>query len=471
MLTQAVPGREGLTPRQLWPAVLGSVAVLLLIAAPLAVVFGIMKYLVIALAVWLAVWVFQNPKEAISAGILFNLAAYVLLPSSNRFEWSWQTVEPWELYYHATGLLIITLAAVLRLGPRALLRVPGPVKAFLLVASAAALVGFSNGNSPSYVIRQFYGSLLLVLYFAIAYQAGDERLFLRRLRTFGVLCAAGFFVYYAAVFSQYGFHKEATSLGTLCGAVAILCFVTGTTEKRFSWIASAMILLGVPLLLVERRIILTFVLGLTLAQAMKATTRKMKLFLYSAAVLVMLPGIFPLSAAILVESLMTVPGLEKILPAEAIDVSSLADRTLELPVSLGMLQKSPVLGNGFGSQISWDSPVYGLMEQAYVDNGWAYLMVKAGAAGILAFSWFLWMILGAISRKSLAISVCFLSMLLVTLFTEPVFFQFSTSPFLGSLAGLLYARKARETNHGLLTASLSKKLVEDAHRRSGNLAQ
>jgi hypothetical protein len=456
MLTQAIPGREGLTPRQLWPAILGSVAVLFLIAAPLAGVGGVMKYLVIAMAVWIAVLVFQNPKEAISAGILFILAANVLLPSSARFEWSWQTAEPWELYYHATGLLIITLAAVLRLGPRALLRVPASVKVFFLVASAAALVGFSNGNSPSYVIRQFYGSLLLVLYFAMAYQAGDEQLFLRRLRTFGVLCAAGFFVYYAAVFSEYGFHKEMTAAGTLCGAVAILCFVTGTTEKRISWITSAFILLGVPLLLVERRIILTFVLGVTLALAMKASTRKMKLFLYSAAVLVMLPGILPSSAAILVERLISVPALEKILPAEAIDVNTLVDRALELPVAAATLQKSPILGNGFGSEITWDSPTLGLMEQAYVDNGWGYLMVKMGGAGILVFSWFLWTILGSISRESLAISVCFLSMLLVTLFSEPVFFQFTTSPLLGTLAGLLYARKARETNHGLLTASLSK---------------
>jgi hypothetical protein len=456
MLTQAIPGPEGMTPRQLWSAMVASVAVLLLIAAPLAVVGGGMKYLVIALAVFIAVLVFQNPKEAISAGTLFILAAGVLLPSSNRFEWTWRTEEPWELYYQATGLLIITLAAVLRIGPRALLRVPAAVKVFLLVAMAAAVVGFLNGNPPSYVIRQFYGSLLLVLYFAMAYQAGDEQLFLRRLRTFGVLCATGFFVYFAAVFSEYGLHKEQVSAATLAGAVAILCFVTGTTEKRFLWITSALILLGVPLLLIERRIIVTFVLGVVLAQAMKASTRKKKLFYYSAAVLVMLPGIFPSSAAILVERLITVPGLEKILPAEAIDVRSLAGRALELAPSLSVLQKSPVLGNGFGGTIAWDNPDLGFMEQAYVDDGWAYLMVKMGTAGILAYIWFVSTILGAISRKSLAISVCFLSMLLVTLFTEPVFFQFSTSPLLGALAGLLYARKARETNHSLPSASFSK---------------
>jgi hypothetical protein len=411
-----------------------------------------MKYLVIAVAVWIAVLVFQNPKEAISAGILFIIACNVLLPSSSRFDVS---QDAWELYYWATGLLIVTFAAALRLGPRTLMRVPASVKVFFLVASAAALVGFSNGNSPSYVIRQFYGSLLLVLYFAMAYRAGDERLFLRRLRTFGVLCAAGFFVYYAAIFSQYGFHKEITTLATLEGVVAILCVVTGLVERRLSWIASGLFLFCVPLLLFWRHVILAFVFAVSLAVAVKASSKSLKFICYSAAIFVLLPSMFPSGAAIVLEKLMNTPTIENFLPEGTRDVTSLEDRAIELGLSLDTLRAHPVFGSGLGSEFTWEGVTQGATARAYVENGWAYVAVKMGGMGLLAFSLFLFTTMRCLSKNSLAISVAFLTFVGVILFSEPALFQFTTSPLAGALAGLLYARRSDKEPGGGATAEIS----------------
>jgi len=137
-----------------------------------------------------------------------------LLPATGRFHYvDSQTIGiDWQQYYWAAGSLIIVLAALYGAGFSSLIRAPMVIKMFLLVAIAAAIFGFFRGNETSYVIRQFYGSILFVLYFAIARAAGDEELLFLRLKTFGVLVAVAFFVYYATIFSEWGFHKEDTSL-------------------------------------------------------------------------------------------------------------------------------------------------------------------------------------------------------------------------------------------------------------------
>lgn len=419
--------------------------------------FGGMKLFVLALAVLLAVVVFQHPKEAIWAGIIYILACQVIFPSAARFD-IFGTTPIWEMYYWASGLLIVTLAAILRLGPRSLLRIPISAKAFLLAAIAAGAAGFVKGNAPSHILAQFFGSLLLVLYFAIGLRVADERLFLRRMHTSGLLCAAGFFVYYAAVFSEYGLHKEMTSIGTLEGVIAILCVVTGLVEKRLSWIASGMVLFCVPLVLFWRHMILAFAFGIVLALAMKTPVMKLKVLFYATAVLVALPTVLPEGAGIVLEKLMDIPAIERILPEGTRDVSSLADRTIELVGSVETLQAHPVFGDGIGSEFAWDRAWGEKNIQAYIDNGWAFVAIKMGGVGLLAFGWFLFTILRGVSKNSLAISVAFLTFVIVILFSEEALFQFTTSPLAGVLAGLLVARGRRSSS-----VSFKSGMVELAH--------
>lgn len=99
-----------------------------------------------------------------------------------------------------------------------------------------------------------------------------------------------------------------------------------------------------------------------------------------------------------------------------------------------------------GNEFSWTSDL-GDRDQAFVDNGWAYLAVKMGFLGILAFGWLLASTLRCMSKESLPISITLLAILSIAMFSEPVCFQFTMSPIAGGLAGLLYAKK-----HPLLSA-------------------
>jgi len=408
----------------------------------MAALFGGMQILIMGLAVALAVLVWARPKEAASTAVLFLMACNVLFPTVSRFDWTWRYYQPWEMAYWAAGLLIITLAAVARIGISDLWRIPVSVKAFLAVALIATLVGFARGNAVSFVARQLYGSLLLVAYFAIAFRIGDEDLFLRRLRTFGLVCAAGFFVYYAATFGELGFHKEITALATLEGAAGILCFVKGLTERGHGWMVSALVLTAVPVLLFERRMFVTFAVAAALALAIKTSSRKARYLWLAVALLGMLSAILVSWAGFVLETVQSIPGMRGALPFGGGDVYSLVGRNIELGLAVQTLQRSPILGEGFGAQIAFEVPgAEEYVQQIYVDNGWAYVAVKMGCLGILVFGWFLATTLRGVSRKSLALSACFLSMILVTMFSEPVFFNFNTSCLLGAMAGLLCARK------------------------------
>jgi len=120
---------------------------------PIAALFGGMVLLLMSLSVVLAAIVYQRPQEAAGAGILYLFACNVLLPHSARFD---GVTKPWEMYYWAAGLLIVTAGGVAGVGVRRVLTVPRSAKAFLLVSLLAALYGLTHGASFSYVVRQFY---------------------------------------------------------------------------------------------------------------------------------------------------------------------------------------------------------------------------------------------------------------------------------------------------------------------------
>ena len=434
-------GSIAFTPHQVRSLRLAATSGLLIAGASVAAVAGGMKYFMIALAIMMAGWVYKKPNEGIAAGTIYLLACNVIFPHSARFDWM---EDPWEMRYWAAGLLMITLAACAGVGFRNLSRIPAAVKVFLLVAVAAAFVGLSKGGSLSYVSRQFYGSLLLAVYFAIAYRIGDEELFLRRLRVAGLVGAFLFFLYYGAVFSKYGFHKEMTTLGTLEGVVALLCMAVGLSRKSFGWVVSGVITFAVPALLFWRHAVLMCVFGVLLTLAMKAARKKTKFALYCASAVLVIPSLFPAGAGLVLDRALNSTTIERVLPGGTGDITSLEDRVIQLWASLDVLQRSPLFGDGFGNEIAWDSVSRGVVAQAFVDNGWAYMTAKMGVLGWIAMGWFLFTVLRCVSAKSLEISVAVVALTLVAQFSEPVFFQFTTSPLCGALAGLLCAKRMRE---------------------------
>jgi hypothetical protein len=136
------------------------------------------------------------------------------------------------------------------------------------------------------------------------------------------------------------------------------------------------------------------------------------------------------------------PNVYDALPEGTTNATTLMSRTVELGLGAAAILKSPLLGEGMGSDLAWDDPARGSIDQAFVDNGWAYVMIKMGGLGVITFGWLVFMILRCMSRQSSAISISLFAILAITMFSEPVCFQYTMSPIVGALAGILYARKS-----------------------------
>ncbi|SRR6266404_1362989 len=405
--------------------------------------FGCMAFLMMALAVALAVIVWLRPQEAPGAGVLFLFAASVLLPSNARVDFSVQSA--WEMYVWAAGLLLITVAAVARLGPKEIFSVPTSVKALLAVALLAALFGLKQGAALSYVLRQFYGVLLMVVYFSIALHVGSQSLFIQRVQTFGTLCALMFVVYFVAVFAEYGFHREMTSVGTQASMLATVLFLAGLQQKRYMYVLGAMTLLCVPILIFQRSAVLTFLAALPLAAAIKFRTKKLRVLACLVFLFVALPALVPGVAEMVGGAIEAAPVIGSILPPGSVGTDTLVDRGLQLVTALETVQAHPWLGAGLGTNIEWESPTLGFREVPYIEDGWAYLLQKMGLLGAAAFLCFLFTLLRHISRESLGLSACLLAIVGVLMFSNATFFHFTTAPLAGTFAGLLLAKKENRT--------------------------
>ena len=394
-----------------------------------------MPTLLLVFAAIIAVRVYQHPQEAIVAGPMFLLATNVFFPSVARFDANNGT-EPWEMYYWASGILLITLAALMKLDPAAMSRLPRSLLAFLLVSVAASVYGIARGNGSSYVFRQWFGSLLFGAYFLLATKYGGEEYFLRKMRAYAVPCMLAFVVYYIAVFSQYGVHKEITTLGTQGGILATLF----AAKAGWRWSGSAVILTLGPLLLVERRSLAALALSLVLIPAWVAHSKFWKRTFSAMAGLIVVFSLAPTYVELISDAAVGSSAVDRLLPDGARDSSSIEDRGLQLVESGLIVMNSPLLGNGMGSTLAWQSAVRGPLEQAYVDNGWAYVATKMGLCGLIAFIWFAVGLILRMRGASMPLSVCLLSTLLIVMWAEPVFFQFTTSPFVGVVAGLLWGK-------------------------------
>jgi hypothetical protein len=423
---------QQLSPADAWKAAAGLCAIATLSVASIA---GGMPALSIGLAIWIAVFIHKTPASVVYAGPLYLFAVNVFLPSAARFDPA--SSSNFEMYYWAVGILLITLVPLFRLGWKGYMRVPRSLQFFLLVALASSFYGAARGNDLSYVLRQLFGLLLFFAYFAFGQHFGDEEEFCCKTRNYSIPCVFAFVLYYISTLDEYGIHKEITTLGTMGAALAIL-FIAKTGWK---WRLAATILMLPGLLLVQRRDLVVFVLALVLICLLRTKSIILKFFMVSAATLIMVFSLAPPLGAKLLDAMLGTSVIDRWLPEGARDISSLEDRNLQLVEAGLVVAKSPMLGQGMGGELGWMSASRGDMQQAYIDNGWAYLLTKMGMLGVMVFLCFVWVLLRNTPGNSAGLSACILSMLLLVMFAEPVFFQFTTSPLLGAIAGMLYGKK------------------------------
>src|SRR3954453_1097779 len=399
--------------QQLSPSDSLKIAAALLAACTVAWIstIGGMGVVVVILALWLSVHVYCTPAASIVISPLFLLAVNVFYPSAAR--WDATNTDPAsEMRYWAAGLLVITLTALWRLRHSVLRFIPTSLRCFLLVAIAASFFGAIVGNALSYVARQLFGSLLLGVYFAFGQQFSDEDTFLCKMRDYAVPCVVAFLIYYAWIFPQEGIHKEITSLPTQSGILAILFAARG----GWKWWSAAVLMMMPPILLVERRAIVGFILAMILLVAIRTTSQIKRISLELVAAGLILFSLVPTLGTMLVDRAMGT-FMESILPPGARDASSLQDRTVQLVEAALIVKRSPIFGSGMGSELNWLSEARGDMQQAYVDNGWAYAAIKMGLPGLLSFVWLMWTVLRHGPGREVGVFTCILSMLLLVMFT------------------------------------------------------
>ena len=411
------------------------------VSLPLAMLLDAVPLWLMAVAVGLALLIWFHPQEAAPAGILFMFLGSVVLPVP-RGDAPAQT--PLEMYYWACGLLIITGAGVARLGSR-VFQIPTSAKTFLAVGVLAAIYGLAQGISLGYVLRQVYGILLLIAYLTIAVHFGSESLLVRRLQTYGFVCALVFFTYYLAVFAKYGIEKQLNPAGPGAALLATVLLTSGLNNRKLGRVAVALILMVVPALLLARSAFLTPLVAALLVVALGATSRAVKLFFFVGAIGLGLVGLVPAIANNIGDSISTALGPNSAVPLEIFHADTLVGRVMQLASALTTLRAHPLLGAGLGSNFEWFEPGFGWMEAAFVDNGWAYLLAKTGMVGLVSFLWFLGTVSRRISKQTAALSACFLTITLVTMFSQACYFHFTQAPLTGTIVGLLLAKNNRKT--------------------------
>jgi len=404
-----------------------------IISTAIAGTFGGLPFLLMALAALLTVRVYCHSEEAIVAGPMFLVAANVFLPSSARF--GPDAPHPTEIIYWAAGSLPITLAGISKTGLKPFYKLPRSLQAFAAVAIIASAFGLLRGNDPSYVVRQLYGSLLFATYFALALTSGSEKDFARGLKTYGIPCVLAFVVYYIAVFNEFGLHREITTLGTQTIMLAIFFAI----HKHRGYRAAAVLMLVPSLLLVVRRDLAACTLAATLFLALRAgTSRVLRMCAWGMAVAIVVVSLVPTYVAVVLDTATNTRIFDQLLPEGGRDNNSIEDRAMQLVGAAVVISRSPLLGLGMGGALEFESVQGGSMNGTYVDNGWAYLLTKMGMLGLATFAWFAFNMLRCVPLSSTALSAVFLTVLLLVMFAEPVCFQFTTSPLIGAITGLMY---------------------------------
>ena len=255
-----------------------------------------------------------------------------------------------------------------------------------------------------------------------------------------MLCALCFFVYYIAIFPVYGFHKEMSYSGAQASFMAIVLFLTGMERKKYLWMGG-IALLGVAVLTFARSDVLTFLFAVPIALAMKLKSMAWRGLSYCAIVLVALPALFPPVTQVVALQLGELPVVGEMIPEGARSSESLYDRTVQFMAALESVKAHPLLGDGLGAGFEFESSVLGHLETVYVDSGWGYLLQKMGLLGAGAFLWLLITIFAGASRESVGFTACLISATIVTMFSSPTFFHFTTTPFLGALAGTPFGQE------------------------------
>jgi len=445
------------------------------LAAGVGLRIGGIEAATLTIAALIALWAFAEPRAALWLATAFMVYLFVFF----QREAPLGEELPEEFFYWGTGLALITagLVAASLFSPQidwgvARRRFVAPASLAMIGLLAAILVasayGLLVGNEPFAVARQFFGCVLLPVYYFLALvlfrSAADAGIWLRRVSWCVVLGSLWYASKLSFVSAVRGFYyREQSALVTYAGAVVVVA-LCGFAEKR--WLAAirshfqfAACLLAI--LFMGARAVLAGVIAAAALLILVAAYRR---------------GLAAIAVAALLLSGAVAGGtyagnflIER--PGRAGDVArrffitlskdqSYQGRMAQMGYVVDEFERHPVLGAGMGSVTAFLAPVEGRVRVTSVDNGWGYVMLKMGAVGLVTFSLAMALLFrealrglaaagrGRLRSDSLAL-LGLLAYSLVTFWGGPLFFHFTEVACFGvALGGIVVLAEARRSLAG-----------------------
>jgi O-antigen ligase len=445
-------------------------------AASVALLYGGIAAATITIAALIGIWAFAEPRASLWLVTAFMVFLFVFFQQTAPLGED----LPEEFLYWGIGLAVITaglFAAALfsstvdwrRVKERLSRPASLAMLATLLVILASSAYGLEQGNRPFAVLRQLFGCLLLPVFYFIAIALLRTKSDVERwLGAISWAVALGSLWYVErlslASAARGTYYREQSPLVMYSGAVAVaaLCEVVAG-RKPLARLAAAVqcaVCLLAALLMGSRTALGSF-LAATAAILLVLVWRRWMLILALAACLIPLAaGLAPYLADHATGGRGVAGQIADRFIFSLDEDSSYLGRVAQTSVVLTMVGRHPVLGAGMGSENTFLMPDGRRLKVASVDNGWGYLLLKMGFVGLAAFL----ALTGLLFRQGLAAlgggvktaphaspDAATLALLgiffyaLVSFLSGPIFFHFSTAPFIAAVLGaLVVSAEARQ---------------------------
>jgi O-antigen ligase len=418
-----------------------------------------------------------QPRSGLWASTAFMVYAFVFFQRSSQAG----SEMPWEFYYWAAGISIITLGlciARLRVprGRSSSTKTPQQAKfdramlLMLLVILVAALYGLYEGNNFLAVARQLFGCLLLPVYYWLGksfFRTPEDVDHWLHLVSWAVVAGAGWYAAKLAVMSVWegAYYREQSQLGTYVGAIGAVLFVQFLEGRRFRkrlLLGAAFVVCVLALVMLGARVITGSLAATSLIFAFVRREKRSLARRFLGLAFLVAVGSFAVTAF---AQLVQEPGLlgqiaDRFSPYQLDEDNSYVGRLAQWQEVADITQQHPLLGAGLGAEFSYSFLLAAGTPQSYVttyvDNGWGFVLLKMGTLGLVAFLFlagtFLWFGLDRVAHCSdpgvKLIHKCLLAIVLYGLIGfigGPSFFHFTQSGFFGTACGALAALAGERT--------------------------
>jgi hypothetical protein len=422
------------------------------------------SYAIVALALVWVPYLILHPEAGLwFSPVLVMAASLLAAPEGFLAGWGYSPqLAFWAvaicIAFAATSLAVARWHWITRSRNREWVRPPLALYILFGISVAGAALGLARGYSVANVGKQFLGCLLFVAYFWLALKLTSGLRDLKRVvRLVAIPAVAASLVYLLMYVPLKGLVRD-TLLNDLAASVACLLlpqFLSRSKEVKTKAIAMSAALLMVPLVDTFKRSVAGVAICALLLYGLRAPSRRKRLVWLAASftiftLLLATPVLNYVGRAVAKQ-----PVISKLIPADIQTNYSVYLRAVEAEEMLVFSGGPSLLGTGLGSTLKWYDPYAKLwFTQETVDLGWAYVLIKLGMVGLVAFAWLIGSLLVR-ALRNVPTGAHLALLLLVSFFTiemvaSPVALYFATAPWVGMACGWLHILNERAEAGGLV---------------------